>query len=235
MAGQITVSDWVSLAVAGASLAVAGATYYLARKTKKMAEETAEVAQATKTEADAVVKQAAATEEQAEISASALRAAIRQWLTRSDSGREVQAAADNAQMLNVNVWVQNVGPAIALIPPDGCTITGGGIPPNPSVVRKGYAGKPVLPPGAETVILFRVVGDDINAQNFWNREDANGDFLVSIEYTDGNGGQEIRADFHIVSPDRTSDYWVFDQVDYIGLAETGEELDLATVKFLTNP
>ncbi len=89
----ITTSDTVSIIVAIASGAVALATLYLGLKTRGMAGATKLVAEATETEAQAVVEQsrkvadqAAASEEQSRISAEALQAFIRPWITAMVQG-----------------------------------------------------------------------------------------------------------------------------------------------------
>ena len=100
--------------------------------------------------------------------------------------------------LNVYVWLRNVGPGIALIKPDACTITGKAKGTNESLQRIGHVDQPALPLGEVAIIGFRIEGPGVAFDSFTRRDSSQwGEFWVSVPYTDANGGQEVRADIHI--------------------------------------
>jgi hypothetical protein len=151
-----TPAERIQIAVAIASRAVALATLVLAAVTIYMARETKRVAQATEDEAEKVANQASSTKEQASISAASLRASIRPWLTKSESAQAAHVEVQSTNHLVVSLRILNVGPGIALIPPDGCIIEGGGVQPGSIVRREGQVDKPVLSRGRDATVAFDV-------------------------------------------------------------------------------
>jgi hypothetical protein len=210
-----TPAERIQIAVAIASRAVALATLVLAAVTIYMARETKRVAQATEDEAEKVANQASSTKEQASISAASLRASIRPWLTKSESAQAAHVEVQSTNHLVVSLRILNVGPGVALIPPDGCIIEGGGVQPGSIVRREGQVDKPVLSRGRDATVAFDVEGKDIEVERFLDQPDTKGQFRVSITYTDANGGQGMRADIHIAAGGSTTDAWIFDTLEYV--------------------
>jgi hypothetical protein len=232
-----TTTEKVNIALAIASAGVAFATGYLAWKTRGMARETQRMAAATETEAQKVADQARATERQARISAAALSASIRPWLTMGTINVPVTVDVDSEQSLRVLIRVRNVGPGLAMILPDGCTIRGGGREPGTTLTRPGYTDSPVLPPMHEAWVEFNVEGSDVEKDHFLGKTESFGQVTVSILYFDADIKGGRRADFRIAATDAMARQWIFNEVDYVQpLAEDehGEIIDwevIATVKF----
>jgi hypothetical protein len=228
-----TTTEKVNIWLAVASALVAFATLYLALKTRGMVTETKRVAEATEIEAKNVAAQASATERQARISTDALRAAVLPWLTagREGAARNVRVSRSGAQLIVVQLLLRNVGAGIALIPPDGCTIHGGG-PPGTVLDREGYAETPVLPPGDQSWITFQIEGPDIDSNRFLGMDNSWGQITASVVYTDGDGELAMRADVHLAAQDKAGLGWVFNTIDYVRAPGSPEwEEDFVTVKF----
>jgi hypothetical protein len=227
----LTTTDRVSIAVALTTLAVAIATGWLAWNTRNLASETTRMAKATENEAEEVAKQA-------RTSSAALRAATRPWLSIGiEGGEPAQILEDSEQHIVVNLKVRNLGPGLALIPPEGCTISGPGRESRETVTRRGFATTPVLPPNEETWLTLRVEGSDIDAKHFLRKMDSFGQATITVLYFDSDMGSGRQAEFRIAALSASGTPWRLYEIEYFApIADDadGNIIDresLALVKF----
>jgi hypothetical protein len=214
--------DWPAIVTAGVSAIVAIATGVLAFMTWKMARATAGMAK----EAG---RQAAATEDQASISADALQASIRPWLSRvtpsfADSHLLESAGTEEGRVhvrktgatLEVELYLRNVGNGLAKIQPhEDHYIEGPG--PNSSVDRRqGFATAAILRPGESTLLTYLVEG--VDSTEFLDQKSSHGSLVICVPYADANGQQQVTARLTITRLVGGGE-WGFKRIDYFhGLA-----------------
>jgi hypothetical protein len=192
----ISTIDWTAVA-AGATALAAVSTVYLAWATRKLAKQAA-------AEIVAVTRGADATEAEAKVSARALQAAIRPWLSAvavQTQTRPVDLYAENgAQPLRGYVTIENVGNGLAVIPKDGARVWGRGVASERAFAEMRYVfpQSSLLPTGAQTIADFSASG--VSLDTFVGREFGS-DFFVHVLYTDADGEQPVVASFRLVAFD----------------------------------
>jgi hypothetical protein len=238
----VTFAERVEIAVAATNGLVALGTGFLAWKTNR-------VARATDSEAKAVGKQADASEKQIELTRAALQASIQPWLTTvprpprrsiayglgpnaaigvspGEETHRVYIRYPEPDEIEISLFLRNVGRGVALIKPlDGCVIEGLGANDEP-VTRYGFLSASALPPDDMTRVGFRVQRVDVG--RFLSAHRNNGEFWVSVLYTDVRDEQAVRARIHVTAAARDSEEWLFHLIEY---RREGEAEPFATVQF----
>jgi hypothetical protein len=242
----LTVPERIDIAVAVASGLVAMGTLVLAWTTSSMARETKASAAATATEAKEVARQAKAAEEQIQLTRAALNSSVRPWLTRVTPPLSSSLGADKVPSeheivvegqetnFGVRLHLRNVGPGIALIGRDelggrdeafrieGLDLNG------ERVHRNGFAAAAVLPPNESTLISFVV--ENAPMTQFLSLDRNDGEFWVSVPYTDVNGGQSVVAKVHVTRLTRAGS-WAIHKIDYYDADPSIGDDFIATVEF----
>jgi hypothetical protein len=189
--------DWIAVttaAVAVATLVLAIATWRLVGFTKK--------------EAEAVRLGSEATERQAEITARALSASTRPWLT-ANPGKELVPVElhpgierNNRVGTDGYVMVRNAGQGLAVIPRDSSLVWGRDTEDRVfNVSRHLFPDSSILAPGEFTALRFFV--PEIPYQMFVGSK-VGYDFFLHVLYTDADGSQPTVASFRVSAyPDRS--------------------------------
>ncbi len=133
---------------------VAVGTLVLAWKTASLAKVTRSVA--------------IASGDETRISAEAFRARIRPWLTRVEEAQTASVMVSSSDHVSVSLRMRNVGPGLALIPPDACRLIGHAADGS-TAERTTNPTQPVVGRGDTFWVAFVVAGPDIDADTFLNR------------------------------------------------------------------
>jgi hypothetical protein len=254
---EMTPADWASFAVAGATVLLAISTAVMARKTRRAAEATEEVAGETRTLAEearnqveavreqsaASVRQAESSERQAELSVAAIEASIQPWLTRvtpppyAQFGKVPLAAEETivinevGETIKISLYLRNVGAGLAVIQSgeelrDRFVVEGRDVDRKP-VTRYGFAGAAAVPPGDTTRIGFMV--QRVSREHFLSMDRNDGEFYVTVPYTDAKGGQLVDARIHVTRV-KAQGVWAIHRIEY---TNDGDDAPFATIEFDT--
>ena len=203
----------VCIAVAGivASFAVAGATLWMAAKTRELSVN-------AKREISVSMEQAAAARD-------AVTAVTRPWIVIGPGGgnsmggdlsfRAVQLGpgSDGEWPVNLQVWLKNVGPGLALVDPEQSWLYGYGQLGAPNEIRRFtniFTDTPVVPTGTEFEVKGRVRASSAEWSNVsvdafcfpstpQGGRTQNGSVMLEIAYTDVAGKNLVVARIHAVA------------------------------------
>ncbi len=189
----MNVGDVTQLALAAATVCLAAGTFWMALETRKLAahsEREVEVAH-----------------QQLDVATDALRASIRPWLSElpptADRDDRLPYIMEDSGEQKISIPLRNVGNGIALIEKGSVKLwpaerVKNGI----ATYQDGEAEAPIVPPGGDTSLDFKLRQRPAD-QSWYELYTASGanvqdnEFVVSVRYTDVNGGQPVQAKIHI--------------------------------------
>jgi hypothetical protein len=252
---NMTATDWAPVSVAAATVLLAVATFVMARRTTRaavaseqvaretqiLAEEAVNQVEAVREQSLATLRQAKSSERQIELSQKALEASMQPWLTRvtpppyAEFGKvsltAEQAIAINEVQgtINISFYLRNVGVGLAIIQSqehlrerfvvEGRDVDG------QTVRRFGFASAAAVAPGETTRVAFKV--EHVNMDHFFGSDRNDGEFYVSVPYTDGRGGQLVDARLHVTRI-KAHGEWSIHRIEY---SNDVEDSPFAVVEF----